>query len=284
MSAPRGILVARPGALGDALLAVSALRALRCAFLDEPLTLASHAGAAALLEALGEVDQGVPFDAPGPRWLVAPENGVPEPTPRVVVAWMRGADSLAEAWRGAGVEQVIAGSSRPADGVLVHCARHLLESLAPLGVEQTADERALAILPRVSNEVLMHPGSGSPRKNWPAERFAATARVLGERGVAVRLIVGEADEAAALAVERAFGERLARHEQPALPELAAHLAGCRAYLGNDSGVSHLAGLAGARSVVLFGPTPWEVWRPLGPKVQVAPFDAAPSEVADWLLR
>jgi ADP-heptose:LPS heptosyltransferase len=60
------------------------------------------------------------------------------------------------------------------------------------------------------------------------------------------------------------------------------LAGCRAYLGNDSGVSHLAGLCGARSVVIFGPTSPTVWRPLGPRVKVEGFDVSVERLVELL--
>src|SRR5205085_707308 len=100
-----------------------------------------------------------------------------------------------------------------------------------------------------SDEVLVHVGSGSRLKNWPAACFAETIERLGE----VTLIVGEADRDAVNQVERRLGRALAHLEAP-LDELARRLAGCRAYLGNDSGVSHLAGLCGAKAIALFGPT------------------------------
>ena len=53
-----------------------------------------------------------------------------------------------------------------------------------------------------------------------------------------------------------------------LHELSAVLAACDLYVGNDSGVSHLAGLSGGPTLALFGPTDPRVWRPLGPRVTV----------------
>jgi ADP-heptose:LPS heptosyltransferase len=100
----------------------------------------------------------------------------------------------------------------------------------------------------------------------------------------VRLIVGEADERSADAVVKAVGRDLPRLEHPVLEELAVRLAGCHAYLGNDSGVSHLAGLCGARSIVLFGPTSPVVWRPLGPRVHVELFSADARRLAEMLSR
>jgi heptosyltransferase-3 len=256
------MLVLRPGALGDTLLAVPALRALRRRF--GPLTLAAHGGAARLLAALGEADRGVAFDDPSLGWLFG-GDGVPEET--AVVAWMKRVPALRHA--------LVVAPSRPA-GEAVHAARYLLETLAPLGVETMFDERPLRADPIVSREVMVHPGSGSAAKNWPAARFAVAIRGLASP---VRMIVGEADALAAGAVEASLGYALPRLERPSLAELASRLAGCRAYLGNDSGVSHLAGLCGARTIVLFGPTSPAVWRPLGPDVHVASFDDPPGQVA-----
>ena len=254
------MLVLRPGALGDTLLALPAVRALRRAF--SPVRLAAHSATARLLARLGEVDCGLAFDDPSLAWVFQ-ESAGDEP----VVAWMN-----AEI-KGA----LLVAPSRPA--TTTHCARYLLESLAPLGIDLTWDARPLRVTPIGSDEVLIHPGSGSPTKNWPARRFASVIRGLDLR---VRLIVGEADVEACVEVERLVGRPLPRLQQPPLEELASRLAGCRAYLGNDSGVSHLAGLCGARAVVLFGPTSPDVWRPLGPDVRVLSFETPPEAVVSDL--
>jgi ADP-heptose:LPS heptosyltransferase len=260
------VLVLRPGALGDTLLAVPALRALHRNF--APIRLAAHGGAARLLAALGEVEHGMAFDDPSLGWLFGER---PSPETEAVVAWMnpRTARGLRRA--------LLVAPSRP-DGEQ-HCAKYLLESLAPLGIDLWLDDRPLGVPPRKSDDVLIAPGSGSPTKNWPAARFAETIQALEQP---VRLIVGEADAQAALAVEACLARPLPRLEGASLAELAARLAGCHAYLGNDSGVSHLAGLCGSRSVVLFGPTSPVVWRPLGPRVSVAPFEVPIGSVVSLL--
>jgi ADP-heptose:LPS heptosyltransferase len=110
----------------------------------------------------------------------------------------------------------------------------------------------------------VHPGSGSPAKNWPAGRFAELVRVLGEtRWLVVR---GPGDDAASEPLERSPGVHVAR-DLP-LRVLSALLARAGAYVGNDSGVSHLAATSGAPTVALFGPTDPALWRPLGPRVTV----------------
>jgi heptosyltransferase-3 len=149
------VLVLRPGALGDTLLAVPALRALQSRF--GPLRLAAHEGAARLLATLGEVDSGLAFDDPSLAWLF--RDAVPEED---VVAWMNpaGAPSLKHA--------TLVAPSRPV-GTTQHCAAYLVETLAPLGISPEVDDHPLSIPQRtVSDEVLVHPGSGSPAKNWPA--------------------------------------------------------------------------------------------------------------------
>jgi ADP-heptose:LPS heptosyltransferase len=250
------VLVLRPGALGDTLLALPALRALRSRVGD--VTLAAHAGAARLLAELGEVNRGLAFDDPSLAWVFTTP-----PAREPVVAWMSEPVPCA----------VVQAPSRPGDAT--HCATYLLQTLAPLNVNQKLDVTPLRIAPVACDEVLLHPGSGSAAKNWPAHRFADVARALEPR---VRMIVGEADAAAAAAVEHALGHALPRLEHAPLRDLAQRLAGCRAYVGNDSGVSHLAGLCGAVTLAMFGPTDARVWRPIGPRVEVLPFEATADEV------
>jgi len=262
------VLVLRPGALGDTLLALPALRALRRRF-PERLTLAAHGPTARFLASIGEVDQGMAFDDPRLAWLFRPAG---QPTDERVIAWLDPSNvpGLREA--------LVVAPSRPS-GTDLHCSRHLLQSLEAIGCDQELDAGPLRVAPIASDDVLVHPGSGSRAKNWPAERFAAVIAHLP----CVRLIVGEADAAVVERVEACVG-RPVPQVQVGLTELAGRLAGCRAYLGNDSGVSHLAGLCGARAIVLFGPTPDTVWRPLGPRVIVRDFGTKPEAVAAELLR
>ena len=110
--------------------------------------------------------------------------------------------------------------------------------------------------------VAVHPGSGSPSKNWSVERFVEIIRRLRAKNTETVAILGEADVAEAAVLAR---------ELPDLPvlagltlvELAATLAECRAYLGNDSGITHLAAAVGLPVTALFGPSDADVWAPRG---------------------
>jgi len=112
--------------------------------------------------------------------------------------------------------------------------------------------------------VLLLPGSGSAEKNWPAANFAELARQLQSRlGVAIAL--GPAEAALHSCFAATGGAILSGLE---LNELAAIAASAALFVGNNSGVSHLAAAAGAPGIALFGPTDPARWRPLGKSVRV----------------
>jgi heptosyltransferase-2 len=133
----------------------------------------------------------------------------------------------------------------------------------PTADEEEAARAWTARLP--TGFLAVHPGSGSPSKNWPAACFAAL--VEGARmGGDWLLVQGPADQASARQLRPLAGAVLASDLPPRT--LGAILARAGAYVGNDSGVSHLAAAWGAPTVALFGPTDPALWAPLGPQVHV----------------
>lgn len=108
-------------------------------------------------------------------------------------------------------------------------------------------------------DVLIQPGSGSRSKNWPLANFEALAGRLEAAGCRVAWCLGPAEE-----------EWPSRSDAlPPMPlvDLAGVLAGARLFVGNDSGISHLAAATGCPTVAIFGPTNPRVWRPAGPCVR-----------------
>lgn len=109
-------------------------------------------------------------------------------------------------------------------------------------------------------DVVIQPGSGSRSKNWPLARFEDLAIRLDHEGYRVAWCLGPAE-----------AEWPTRHHMlPPMPlvELAGVLAGARLFVGNDSGICHLAAAAGCPTVAIFGPTNPTLWRPVGPRVCV----------------
>lgn len=166
---------------------------------------------------------------------------------------------------------------RPPAGFDDHVSRFLLQQLKNRPIESGFTEAMLrsvaerGLLPGRARPlhaaVCIHPGSGSQKKNWPIERFVDLAVALQATGQPVRFVLGEVerDKLSARELEQLRG--CADCVEPAtLSALLETLLGAAAYVGNDSGPSHLAGIVGVPSVVLFGQDP-RVWRPLGPTVR-----------------
>ncbi|MGO9450067.1 MAG: glycosyltransferase family 9 protein [Candidatus Binataceae bacterium] len=152
-----------------------------------------------------------------------------------------------------------------------HIARLYLESIgaagAPLelGIDLLDDDlesagRVLRDLNVVRGKfLLVFPGSGSPAKNWPADRFAELAEQIAPVLMPI-VVLGPAEER----IEPNFRAR----DIPTLSGVGLETVGALArmaagFIGNDSGVSHLAAASGARGVAIFGPTDPARWRPLG---------------------
>ncbi|MBN1557513.1 MAG: lipopolysaccharide heptosyltransferase II [Lentisphaerae bacterium] len=108
------------------------------------------------------------------------------------------------------------------------------------------------------------PGAArGPSKRWPAERFAAVGRRFREAGVRVAVLGTAAEAPLCRRVAEGAGEALNLAGRTTLPEYAAVLSLCRCAVGNDSGGTHLAAAVGSRVVTVFGLTDPEQTAPLG---------------------
>jgi len=137
--------------------------------------------------------------------------------------------------------------------------------LRSLGLENFPFSKILPIKPLKGWEdrVILHPGSGSPKKNAPLGFFKRLYRRLEEEGLKPLVVLGEA--------ELHLTEKLRDFDLYRVEDLltfARLLKSAKSFVGNDSGFSHLAGYLGVKTVTLFGPTDPLVWKPLGEKVKV----------------
>jgi len=123
---------------------------------------------------------------------------------------------------------------------------------------------------------VLHPGSGSAKKNWPVEKFAALARwLVDELALPLVVVRGEADERVVGNLSAALVPRpVTLATGLKLVELAGVLERCAVFAGNDSGITHLAAAVGAPTVALFGPASVPIWEPRGDRVRVVQFGDA----------
>jgi len=274
---PERVAVLRPGALGDAILTLPVLESLRAASPGAHLVVAGSP-AFRLAVDCGLASEAVPFDDARLLGLFA-EGGASEVVAGcdVCLAYGRRPDPLLAAnLRRSGVAEAIEWPAMPEKGA--HAADHLLGAVEAAGLPVATRvprlppqpawlEAARAWLGALGLEegfVAIHPGSGGQRKRWPVAHFAEVARRAGQ---SVVWLLGPAEGGGREA--RTIGEQAGTvaADLP-LATLAGLLACCRACLGNDSGVSHLAAAVGAPTVALFGPTDPGVWAPRGPHVVV----------------
>ncbi len=120
--------------------------------------------------------------------------------------------------------------------------------------------RAISEVAEPKKFIAIFPGSGSPTKNWPIEKFSALADQLDEDDPRAVFIVGPAEDFAEEVLHAAGHITIKNHS---LGTVAAIARMASAFVGNDSGVSHLAAATGTPGVVLFGVSDPVRWRPLG---------------------
>ncbi|WP_233158062.1 glycosyltransferase family 9 protein [Actinokineospora bangkokensis] len=254
------IVVLRSLNLGDLLVAVPALRALRRQFPDERVVLACGLRPAPLMAATGCVDEVLALD---------------------------GLVDLPERLRGAGAVVNLHGTGPRSNQVLdaldpvrrighaghgwsgpswldgIHERERWCRLLDAHGIPADPAELDLPVPdwpPAAPGAVLVHPGAGYGSKRWPADRFAAVARVLRDRGHRVAITGSPGERALTARVAAASGaDDLGGALE--LPALAATVAAAELVICGDTGVAHLASAYRTPSVVLFGPVSTREWGP-----------------------
>ena len=281
---PIDTLVIHPGALGDVLQAVPALEAL--GRLGHRLTFAGQPRLGELLQGSGLVLAATPFDTFGLDALFA-DLPVPDRLAsrlarfRRVVSWFGAREPDYVERLGALVPEVIVAPPVPDNDSPLTVWEHLVETLSPWDVARPAELHSLATTERwriAARTALMalgvdesrplliaHPGAGARWKQAPVARFAkALERMVAGAGFEIVVHQGPADAQAVDALVTAFGIPAHRYLEPTLTELAGALALAQAYLGSDSGVSHLAASVGTPSVILYPPETLRRWAPWAP--------------------
>jgi hypothetical protein len=271
LSEANAVVVLFAGALGDFLLALPALRGLGAGGrvvlgVRAPLVgMAALAGAAARVVALDDQAMAVFLGggAPPPWWPARPR----------VVSWFGADDPAIRARLGAHAADAeflrIERGPGPRHAACAYAAVAGIpcdwEALVALGAMGPAAAPAPAVPARA---LVVQRGAGAPAKRWHAAGFARVAAWWRERGGTVIDLAGPAEHGCP-----PLAGAIAVRERP-LVEVVHVLTGAAAFVGNDSGPSHLAGALDLPGVVLFGPTDPARWRPLARRLDT--FRAPPA--------
>src|SRR6266566_2753473 len=279
------ILVIRGGAIGDFILTLPALKALRDAHPHAHIEILGYKHIAVLAENrfYAQTARSIEY---GPLSTFFAKNAeLPSELATyfanfdLIVSYLYDPDGIFESnLRRCGVELLIRGPAKIDKGE--HAARQLARPMQELGlavedlaakVYPSSEDRQraqefLRHLPRPL--VVFHPGSGSKKKNWPLENWIDIGSgLLGLDDFQGSLVIasGEADKDQVRSLRAIWkNKRVQFAKNFPLPELVAIFENA-IFVGHDSGISQLAAAAGANCILLFGPSDPEVWVAKGKK-------------------
>lgn len=302
------ILVIRGGAIGDFILTLPAIAALRKNFPDAYLEVLGYPHIAQLAVAGGLADRVESIGARALAGFFARGADLAEELVDyfsefdLIISYLYDPDhifstNVARCTRA----QFIAAPHRPKEGSNIHAAQLYLKPLERLaifdadpvprlrmGAESTAPLFRNA--EPGSRILALHPGSGSELKNWPEAKWAELLQsLINETSFNLLLIGGEAEGERLQRLSAALPPARFRVAQSRpLPELANLLQHCACFIGHDSGISHLAAAVGLPGLILWGDTTQEIWRPSGDKIIILQHSAGlahlpVSQVLDKLL-
>jgi len=273
------ILVIRGGAIGDFILTLPAIAALRRQFPAAHLEVLGYPHIAQLALAGGLVNRVQSIEAGALAGFFARHGQLAEDLADyfsefdLIISYLYDPDQIFQTnvSRCTGA-QFIVGPHRADERARLHAAKVYLQPLQRLAIFDADPIPRLPLTPRPSSlsprsslhaPLALHPGSGSDRKNWPEAKWAELLQhLLNFTAFSLLLIGGEAEGERLQRLAAALPPARFRVAQSLpLAELARLLAACQAFIGHDSGISHLAAAVGLPGLVLWADTAEEIWRP-----------------------
>lgn len=257
------VLVLRALKLGDLLVAVPALRAVRRAFPGHRITYAAPGWLAPVVELVGGIGL---LETAGLDEPIARSRGEVDVAVNLHGNGEQSRARIDALWARRVVAHRVGGSPGPEWEQAVHERDRWCRLLEWHGIQ--ADPRDLLLEPparptELPGAAIVHPGAAHGSRHWPLERFAQVARRLERAGhtVVVTGSAGERERALAVAEAAGLGAGSVAAGQLGLDRFAALVAAARCVVSADTGAAHLASAYGIPSAVLFGPATPEAWGP-----------------------
>ncbi len=291
----QSILVIHQGALGDFILALPALETLRKAFPHAKSAIMGYPRILELVEKRFYAEEILSIDQKGMATFFVREGSLDFTLSQffntfdlIVVFGKDGEGAVIKNMRRVCQGRILHINSFPPWDEKVHLTDHLLKQFAQHGfpaselnpklhLEESDREWARDFwkskgvsMEERSKVIVLHPGSGSKKKVWPLERFLNLAHTLqGHLGSKILIVLGPAEGPEAQeAFEGMRSTEFILVKGLRLLQLASVMEGCWFFIGNDSGISHMAAALGLPTIVIFGPTDQSVWSPRGEKTFV----------------
>ena len=276
------ILVIRSGAIGDVILTLPALGALRHAFPLATIDLMGNPRRLVFAQHPAYADQILDMEHWDLYRLFSPSATVSDrcttylDTCEMVLAYLPVSDhSFTQRLRRLCAGQVTVWSPHPSPGL--HSSAHLLRPveaflstppdpcpriyLEPFAVAAAERFWRTVGLPD-TGVIALHPGSGGTHKLWPVTGWQHVLAWAAQQHIPCLIVSGPAERQRVTALlQSAPAYHWPCAEQLPLPHLAALLARCQMLVGHDSGITHLAAAVGLTTLALFGPTDPLVWGP-----------------------
>ncbi len=286
---PRNILVIDFGQLGDVVLSLPALSAIRRRFPNSRITVAVGKSCAAVVELSGYADSTLAVDRvalrDGPKpWAIMRIMKLVKKVRQLRFDFVIDLHSMSETnllgylsgahqrlfSRRPGRSLDFLSNFRPRPLIedrSLHAVDRYLKVLTPLDIKTPSRVPTLATRPEDNRSIEqmlkreradagtplvgLFPGAGHPSRRWPLERFAELAKRL-ERDTGVRIVVFAGPEERALVKEMrtSFGDTAIIFDRLTIPQLASALARLSLFVSNDTGPMHIAAAVGASVVLL----------------------------------
>jgi heptosyltransferase-2 len=279
MSAQGKILIIRGGAIGDFILTLPVLSALRSQFPSAHLEVLGYPHIAQLALAGGLVDRVQPIEARALAAFFARNGELPEDQRdyfsefNIVVSYLYDPDDIfRQNITRCAPGQFIAAPHRPDERDGTHATQVFLNPLTRLAIFDADPVPRLTVpAPATVRKILaLHPGSGSERKNWPEAQWAGLIhRLVAETNATLLLVGGEAEGERLTRLKHGIaGDRIELAQSLPLARLASRLGQCCGFVGHDSGITHLAAALGLPCTILWAETLLDLWKPLGQHVTI----------------
>ena len=289
-SSVNNILVIRPGALGDVIVTLPTLEAIRNHFRDAHIEVMGYSSILEILKGRFYADTISRFDQADISHLFVENSRIPASLTKkligvdLIISFVSDKDQIMiRNLIAAGAKHVIHYEPFPSESEHIHIIDHFLRCLDLLGVPHANkipkiflnDEDVLfgesflkgSIVDPKKMLIAVHPGSGSRQKCWPIDRYIELILWLNEEiDAQVLLISGPADTYTVEELRIKGNDNFILADKLPLPFLSAVIKRCNFFVGNDSGITHLAAAVGTPTVAIFGSTDPNTWGPRGERV------------------